>query len=82
MLRVERRDELITHLHECGIEALIHYPIPIHLQEAARDLGYTTGDFPVAEEDAKSIITLPAHQHLDDGQILYVIEKVLEFFAK
>lgn len=81
MLRVDRRDALLAHLHECGIEALIHYPIPIHLQEAARDLGYRKGDFPAAEADAKSIITLPAHQHLDDQQIDYIIESIQEFVA-
>ena len=81
VLRVERRDALLAHLHDCGIEALIHYPIPIHLQEAASGLGYKRGDFPVAEADAESIITLPAHQHLDDRQIGYIIEKVQEFFT-
>ena len=82
MLRVERRDELLTHLHNCGIEALIHYPIPIHLQEAARDLGYQRGDFPVAEVDAETIITLPAHQHLDDEQIDFIVESVRGFLIQ
>ena len=81
MLRVDRRDALLEHLQEYGIEALIHYPIPIHLQEAARDLGYRQGDFPAAETDAKSIITLPAHQHLEDQQIDYIIESIQEFVA-
>ena len=81
MLRVERRDELLAHLHGCGIEALIHYPRPIHLQEAARDLGYQQGDFPIAEADANSIITLPAHQHLDGEQINLIVESVLNFLA-
>lgn len=82
MLRAERRDELFAHLRDCGIEALIHYPIPIHLQEAARDLGYQRGDFPIAEADAETMITLPAHQHLDDEQIDFIIESVHGFLAQ
>ena len=58
----------------------MHYPIPMHLQEATRDLGYKKGDFPVSEEDALNIITLPAHQHLTQEEIEYAIEKVRNFY--
>jgi len=80
ILRVERRDELYTYLNKQGVEAKIHYPIPVHLQEAARYLGYKEGDFPDAENDAKSVITLPAHQHLTEEEINYTIEKVRDFY--
>ena len=80
VLRVERRDELVAYLHEAGIEAKIHYPVPMHLQPAARELGYREGDFPVAEADARSVITLPAHQHLSDEEVDYTIEKTRAFF--
>jgi dTDP-4-amino-4,6-dideoxygalactose transaminase len=80
LLRVERRDELKAYLEAAGVEAKIHYPIPIHLQQAAADLGYGKGSFPVAEADAASIVTLPAHQHLTDDEVSYVIEKVHAFY--
>jgi dTDP-4-amino-4,6-dideoxygalactose transaminase len=80
MLMVKERDELLAYLQEYDIEAKIHYPIPIHLQEAAQDLGYKEGDFPVTEAQAKSIITLPVHQHLNQDQIDYMIETIHTFY--
>jgi dTDP-4-amino-4,6-dideoxygalactose transaminase len=80
MLRVDRRDDLLAHLNHHGIEAKIHYPIPMHLQPAAADLGYKIGDFPVSESDAKCIVTLPAHQHLTDAEIDYTIEQIRSFY--
>lgn len=80
ILRVTRRDELLRFLNEHGVEAKVHYPIPMHLQRAARHLGYKPGDFPVSEADSRSIITLPAHQHLTDGEIEYTIEQVRAFY--
>lgn len=75
----ERRDELLAFLQGHGIEAKVHYPVPLHLQPAAAGLGYGPGSFPRAEEQAGRIITLPAHQHLSDAQVDFVIEKVREF---
>ncbi len=80
ILRVERRDELIRFLNERGVEAKVHYPIPVHLQEGAKYLGYKEGDFPVAERDSKCVVTLPAHQHLTDEEIGYTIEQVHSFY--
>lgn len=82
VLRVQRRDELFEYLNEQGVEAKIHYPIPLHLQPAARSLGYQEGDFPVTEEHSRVAITLPAHQHLSDDEVDYVIEQVGEFYAE
>ncbi|MDY6783416.1 MAG: DegT/DnrJ/EryC1/StrS family aminotransferase [Cyanobacteriota bacterium] len=82
ILRVERRDELLAYLHENGVEAKIHYPVPVHLQEAAAHLGYKAGDFPIAEEDSKVSITLPAHQHLTSNEIDYTIDCIREFYYK
>lgn len=76
------RDRLVKYLGEHGIESKVHYPIPIHLQKAGRYLGYKEGDFPVCEAQAKSIITLPIHQHLTGEQKTYVIETVREFYKK
>ena len=80
MIRVKRRDELLAYLHRKGVEAKIHYPIPLHLQNAAQYLCYKEGDFPVCEEDSRTIITLPAHQHLSDDEVDYVIEQVRSFY--
>ncbi|MBI4604726.1 MAG: DegT/DnrJ/EryC1/StrS family aminotransferase [Planctomycetes bacterium] len=82
VVRAERRDELLAHLQRNGVEAKVHYPIPVHLQPAARHLGYVEGDFPACEADAKRIITLPAHQHLTDQEIDYTIRQVRAFYGK
>lgn len=82
VLRVAERDELLKYLHEHDIRAKIHYPIPMHLQEASAYLGYKEGDFPMAEEDARTMITLPVHQHLTDEQVDYVIETMRGFYAR
>ena len=76
MVRVENRDEVLTQLQSVGIEAKVHYPIPLHLQPAAKSLGYQRGDFPVCEQDCDQIITLPAHPYLTDAEVEYVIERV------
>ena len=79
-VRGERRDELLAFLNDRGVEAKVHYPIPVHLQPAAAHLGYGRGDFPVAEADAAATITLPAHQHLTAGEIDYCLDQVHEFY--
>ena len=80
IVRVKKRDEFLAYLNENDIEAKVHYPIPVHLQEAARHLGYKRGDFPVSENHANNSITLPAHQHLTDDEITYTIEMVRRFY--
>jgi aminotransferase EvaB len=82
IVRAQRRDALLAHLQESGVEAKVHYPIPLHLQPAARDLGYKRGDFPQAESDAQTMITLPAHQHLRADEIDYAIARVREFYGR
>ena len=82
IIQAKKRDQLLQHLNKNGIEAKIHYPIPLHLQECSKYLGYKKGDFPVAEEQAKNIITLPAHQHLADKQIQFVIDQIKKFYNK
>lgn len=82
IVRAERRDALLAHLQAAGVEAKIHYPIPVHLQPAARDLGYRAGDFPVAEEDTRVCLTLPAHQHLTEAELDYVVAQVRAFYGR
>jgi len=80
VIQAKQRDKLFAYLTHNGIEAKVHYPIPIHLQQASRYLGYNEGDFPVCEAQAKSIITLPVHQHLTDDEITYVIDNIRKFY--
>jgi dTDP-3-amino-2,3,6-trideoxy-4-keto-D-glucose/dTDP-3-amino-3,4,6-trideoxy-alpha-D-glucose/dTDP-2,6-dideoxy-D-kanosamine transaminase len=79
---VQQRDDLIAHLHAKEIDCKVHYPIPVHLQEAATDLGYKRGDFPVCEEQADEILTIPAHQHITAEQIEYVVDCIRDFYLK
>lgn len=80
MIEVEPRDDLYRYLNENGIEAKIHYPIPLFLQEGLAYLGYKAGDFPETERQARHILTLPVDQHLSEGQVGRVVEVVKEFF--
>ena len=82
VLRAQRRDALMKFLNDAGIEAKVHYPVPVHLQPAAKQLGYAPGSFPVAEEHARVAITLPAHPYLSDAEVDYTIGKVKQFYGK
>ena len=59
VIRVPRRDHVLECLHEAGIQAGIHYPVPVHLQPAFREFGYGPGDFPIAEAAARQMVSLP-----------------------
>lgn len=82
IIRVRDRNRLYKYLNENGIEVKVHYPIPLHLQQAAAYLGYKEGDFPECEAQAKSILTLPIHQNLTDAQLDLVIEAIHEFYGR
>ncbi len=82
VLRVKHRDQLFQFLKNKGVEVKIHYPIPMHLQPAAKNLGYKKGTFPMAERHGQEVITLPAHPYLTQEEIHYTIEKVREFYLK
>ena len=69
VIQVEKRNELKEFLLKQGIEAAIHYPTPIHLQPAAKRLGYKLGDFPITEKQAGMILTLPVNQSLGQSEI-------------
>ncbi len=62
-----------------GISTVIHYPIPIHLQEAYKNLGHKEGDFPVTERLAKRILSLPMFPELTEEEIRYVCDSVKSF---
>jgi len=80
VIQVSDRDALLAHLLQNGVDAKVHYPIPLHLQPAAKDLGYKPGDFPVCEEHCRTILSLPAHQHLTQDEIDYMVECVGDFY--
>lgn len=73
------RDKLHKYLIDNGIEAKVHYPIPLYLQQGLKHLKYKPGDFPQADLEAKSVISLPVDQHLTKSQLDYVIERIKEF---
>ncbi|WP_022756271.1 DegT/DnrJ/EryC1/StrS family aminotransferase [Butyrivibrio fibrisolvens] len=78
-IRCERRDELERYLNDNLIGTNKHYPIPMHLQECYKDLGFKEGDFPIAEEISKTELSLPMYYGMKDEEIEYVIEKVNKF---
>jgi dTDP-4-amino-4,6-dideoxygalactose transaminase len=75
------RDGLLNYCLEKGIDAKIHYPIPIYKQSALRYLGYKTGDFPVTDAHVEKIITFPCDQHLEQKQLDYIIDTVAEYYG-
>jgi dTDP-4-amino-4,6-dideoxygalactose transaminase len=80
VLRTPHRDALLAHLNEQGIQALIHYPIPLHLQEAYAHLGHREGDFPVAEKYARECLSLPIYPELTDEQLGQIVAAVKAYF--
>jgi len=74
------RQKLIDYLAEKGIPAMIYYPVPIHLQKAYKStFGYTKGEFPVTEKLSDTVISLPMHSELDEEQLSYITQNVLDF---
>ncbi len=71
-VRLQDRDVVLDAMKQKGIGVLIHYPIPLHLQEAYADLGYKKGDFPVSEMLASEVLSLPMFPHMKKEQIEYV----------
>ena len=69
----KKRNQLKEYLIKNGVEVKVHYPIPLHLQKAARYLGYKKGNFPKAERQAKELLTLPVHQYLSKLQINFIV---------
>ncbi len=81
-LGTTRRDALLEHLVESGIDATIRYPIPIHMQPAFAYLGIRPGQFPVAEMLASQLLTLPIRPDMSDDEIYCVVRAVRGFFEK
>lgn len=77
----EKRDELQSFLNDKGIDAKVHYPVPMHLQPAAQSLGHQIGDFPKAEFLANNCLSLPVHEFISQDEVSYMAECIKEFYA-
>ena len=80
VIQVDNRDRLCNYLNKAGIETAIHYPVPIHLQPAAKFLGYKRGDFPICEIQSERILSLPINQNLQTSEIERVATTINTFF--
>ena len=81
ILFAERRDELLKYCIDKGIEAKVHYPIPLYQQKALQFLGYKPGTFPVRDRHAVECITFPVDQHLSKDEMDYMIQTVSNFYS-
>ena len=79
VIRTSERDNLRRHLSEKGVGTQIYYPIPLHLQKGLAHLGGSPGDFPRAEEAARTCLALPIFPELEEKEVDYVIETIREF---
>jgi dTDP-4-amino-4,6-dideoxygalactose transaminase len=82
VVQADHRDALKQHLNERGVEALVHYPTPLHMQPAARDLGYAADDFPRTMRAASRILSLPLYPGLSHAQQDLVVELIAGFFKQ
>ena len=74
------RDDLAQTLQENGIDAKIHYPIPMHLQPASKQYNYSIGQFPIAEKLCKKTISLPVHEFVSEEQIMFICNVIKNFY--
>jgi dTDP-4-amino-4,6-dideoxygalactose transaminase len=76
VVQVENRDQLKQQLNEVGIGAAIHYPKPLHLQKAYEFLGLKKGSFPISEQAAERVLSLPNYPEMTEEMLQFVVEKV------
>ncbi len=81
VIRVPKRDALREFLTGHGIGTEVYYPLPLHLQESLKDLGYKLGDFPFAERAAAEVLALPMYPDLREDEQQSVVEAIREFYA-
>jgi dTDP-4-amino-4,6-dideoxygalactose transaminase len=82
IIQADHRAELQVHLARLGIGTAIHYPVPIHLQKAARNLGYGPDSYPVAERQAQRILSLPVYPELEEAELQYVVNGIRSFYEE
>ena len=82
VIRTSQRDALKSYLAERGVQTMIYYPSPLHLQPCFASLGHKEGDFPHAERACKEVLALPVYPELPREDHDYVIETIASFFAE
>ena len=82
VLNNSNRDLFKTELHRLGVNTIIYYPIPIHLQPAYKELGYKKGSLPITEKVCNEVISLPIFPELKSIQQAYIIDKIKEIFKR
>lgn len=78
-IRCERRNELEAFLNNAGIVTNKHYPIPMHLQECYKNLGFKRGDYPIAEKISETELSIPMYYGMTEKEVQYVVDKINEF---
>lgn len=81
-IKTKKRDGLNAYLKEKGIGTSIYYPIPLHLQNCFKDLGYKKGDFPVSEELCQTVLSLPMYPELTEDEVNYTCEAIKDYYKK
>lgn len=82
VIRVPKRDQLRKYLGEHGVGTAIYYPVPFHLQDCYRDLGYGRGAFPVAEKAATEVLALPVFPTVGADRQAHVVDRIVEFYRR
>ena len=80
VIQADGRDALCSYLAEKGVGTKIHYSIPVHLQPAARHLGYKKGDLPLTEQQSQNILSLPVYPELSHENLGYIVQSIEEFY--
>jgi dTDP-4-amino-4,6-dideoxygalactose transaminase len=81
VIRINERDAMQEYLKSKGIDTLIHYPVPVHLQKAYRGLGFKKGDFPIAEKIADTCLSLPVYPGIANHEVKYVCDNIKYFLS-
>jgi len=81
-IRASRRDDLRSYLKDKGVGTEIYYPIPMHLQNCYKNLGHKKGSFPISEQTAEQVLSLPIYAELSDSHLTYVVDTIAEFYRR